>query len=249
MQYQRGSIGLFFRGDPTLKAWYPLNGRAIDESGHGYNGTIYGNVVPTPGKFGLNYYFGGTTSDYISCGSPLIGDSGTFTILAWAKWIPGNDPYPSIYCEGNTSNGTPTIEVYYHDASRFFGFYYRDNNNVYGGIDAPINSATPNIWHFGAVVSESKSLRKSYFDGLLVGTNTTTIGTLTFDNSTIGAFKRVSVGNPMKGNIAEVAIFSRALSTQEIAQYYRWATSPGPKYTLISLPTPANSNFFLFFNN
>ena len=41
MQFQRGSIGLFFRGDPTLKGWFGFyNNSPKDFTGQGFNGTI-----------------------------------------------------------------------------------------------------------------------------------------------------------------------------------------------------------------
>ena len=89
MQFQRGNIGLFFRGDQSINAWWVFNGNYYDLSGKGNHLTLNGNVVLVPihGQYhNLSAYkFGGTTSDYLSINSNSSLKPDKFSILVWVK--------------------------------------------------------------------------------------------------------------------------------------------------------------------
>ncbi|HPG82080.1 MAG TPA: hypothetical protein PKY55_02300, partial [bacterium] len=67
-----------------LVAWYPFNGNANDESGHGRNGTVYGAVLTADrmGRAANAYQFDGV-DDYIDLGDWPFG--GEMTISAWVN--------------------------------------------------------------------------------------------------------------------------------------------------------------------
>ncbi|MFB6305968.1 MAG: LamG-like jellyroll fold domain-containing protein, partial [Flavobacteriales bacterium] len=71
--------------NPCLKAYYPFNGNANDESGWGYDGTVMNGANLTTDRFGNDssaYYFDGV-DDYINIGDPLSGHSGSVSISVW----------------------------------------------------------------------------------------------------------------------------------------------------------------------
>ena len=69
-----------------LVAWYPFTGSAVDSSGNGNNGTVYGATLTTDrfGNTNSAYYFNG--SSYISVpSSQSLNCNSAITISCWAK--------------------------------------------------------------------------------------------------------------------------------------------------------------------
>ncbi|MFH2142602.1 MAG: LamG-like jellyroll fold domain-containing protein [Bacteroidota bacterium] len=78
------NINLFAQ---TPVACYPFNGNANDESGNGYNGTVYGATL-TEDRFGNTdaaYSFDGT-DDYIDLNTSLLVANESTTISAWINF-------------------------------------------------------------------------------------------------------------------------------------------------------------------
>jgi len=76
-----------------LVAHYPFNGNANDESGNGYNGTVF-DAIPSEDRFGNTdcaYYFDGE-NDIIVFGNILnsVFSSNTFSISCWFRDVSGS---------------------------------------------------------------------------------------------------------------------------------------------------------------
>ena len=69
-----------------LVAYYPFDANAIDQTGNGHDGTVYGATLTTDrfGKANSAYRFDGVNS-YIQINDSPRFDLSTFTITAWAK--------------------------------------------------------------------------------------------------------------------------------------------------------------------
>ena len=240
MQYQRGSIGLFFRGDPTLLGWWDFEQGSTDKTGHGYNGIDTAvTYSPLNNKFGQAGLFDGSSSKIILPINPSTQLSGDFTVMAFALSTAANlDDWKPVIGDSGVYAWT-FGGVSGNQAQLFVNFCGAYNNAI--NLPTPLNDRR---WHHIAVVKSGSNLFV-YHNGIYIISLSGATGPAP-TGSRIGENDRA---NPeyWKGAIDEVAIFSRALSPQEIAQYYKWATSPRPKYTLMHLPTP--SSFFLFFNN
>jgi hypothetical protein len=243
MQYQRGSIGLFFRGDPNLLAWWDFEQGSTDKTGNGYTGTDT-NIVYVPGKFGLAPKFNGTSSTITT--TMNSGLNGDVTFMAWVNFASYADATHDRYilCShvASYSNYWIALDLANGPQLNFEKYDGTNNPGVRINYNFPLNT-----WHLIVGVEQNKILYL-YWDGRLLGqASDTTTSISTYSNLYIGSDAGNAASRWMNGMIDESAIFSRALSPQEISQYYRWATSPRPKYTLISLPP--DSRFFLFFNN
>jgi len=66
-----------------LKAYYPFNGNADDESGNGNDGTVFGATLTTDRDATPNSAYSFDGNDYISCGSSLGDFQGNFYIEFW----------------------------------------------------------------------------------------------------------------------------------------------------------------------
>ncbi len=109
-------------------------------------------------------------------------------------------------------------------ASERSGTLFRDGNSVNIGsqqskdhqvaISNSSRKVPADLWHMLVVVREQSSIRL-YLDG---GTTPIDATTLSTSQEKLGGF---SIGEGLQGKIDEVAIFDRALTTQEIATFWR----------------------------
>jgi len=226
MQYQRGNIGLFFRGDPTLKLWSPFDDNVIDFSGNNHNGTINGSVPFIPTIFGKGASFSGNTSNYIDYGNPTDFNFGTgpFTLMVWVKFNSVGINH-IIIDKHNSSTSPYTGYVLYATTNNNFVFEVNDTSNY--ALVTSTTTFVANKWYFVSATRNGAS-GAIYINGLLDKQGTVQSGNTNYSNDLICGKNYTANNSPLNGIIDEVAVFSRALSPQEIAQYYRWATSPRP---------------------
>jgi len=236
MQYQRGSIGLFFRGDPTLVGWWDFEQGSTNKAGIGNNGTDT-SISYVPSKFGLAPYFNGSSS-YITVNNYSainFVQSQPFSVSIWV--------YPTVYPGAqkilvNKQKNTTDEWCYSFliDSNNKINFdVCKQNVNAASVIDP--NVMTLKTWtHYVGVwtgnVGGSNNLLL-YKNGILVATAsyTTTGATQSLANLWLGRSYH-SLSYNYTGLIDEVAIFSRALSPQEISQYYSWAIGANKKIYL-----------------
>ncbi|MBN2024658.1 MAG: PEP-CTERM sorting domain-containing protein [Pirellulales bacterium] len=86
-------------------------------------------------------------------------------------------------------------------------------------------------WHMWVLTLEDGQTAKCYLDGDLKETYTFADNTYGLDTATglvFGADIRVSANRPWKGELDEIAMFSRAISDTEVAALYRAAVVPEP---------------------
>lgn len=153
------------------------------------------------------------TSDYLSVPLTNLGTQrNTFTIELWAKIsgstanllfnAKGQGLYPRI-----TNTGSNIVQV-----------QYRPN-----GVTTSINSntITLNTWYHFVFTYDSSAGGKLYTNGILTGSETTTLGT--HDGGTAGS---MLIGNDTNlnywgnGNIDQVKMYDKVLTAQEIEQNF-----------------------------
>jgi len=250
MQFQRGNIGLFFRGDPTILGWWVLDTQALDYSGQGNHGT-YTYVSPYPDYSRIVPYFNGSSSTTkILDSSSLDSVTNKITVMAWVKRLGDqannalsqcimikNDGATAVgyyLTLGNSTRGLHKVAIYQYGTTPA-GYHVSNSDipdNAWTLIGYTYDGSAVNIYINGKI---DKTVAVT--GNITLGTNIPLwIGGLTGTNSAY-----------YNGLIKDAAVFSRALSPQEISAYYKWATGVAKKnYTFESIELP-QPNFFPFF--
>ena len=245
MQLQRGHVGQFFKGDPTLKLWLPFEeGNPADLSGNGNNGVLQGGISKNQGKIGDGLYFDGT-DDYVStttqCNAPQ-----TFSLLAWFRTSVASGK-KIIGFENNQTGESSTI----YDRHLYVG---TDGKLYFGNWDTAAhiiftpNIVTDNNWHL-AVGTFASNVMKLYLDGKFInslgmGAAVNYSGWWRIGSYRISGWTNASNGY-FGGYIDEPSVFVRELSPKEISDYYLW--SIGTTQRRIFYVPINTSNFFHFF--
>ena len=224
-----------------LVAYYPFNGNANDESGHGNHGTIIGNVELVADKDGnpnSAYRFSGEPLNYISIPDNDILHLNTFTLSAW------------VYSDAEDYGNDYLINKGRDIENGSYRLYVRGVGATveYGGTnDAFIdNIPSTKVWHFIAGTVEG-NIAKFYLDGNLMDERTLS-SPFEYNNSeplTLGMHYYSGVPSfwayPLYGILDEVRIYNRALSDDEIKQLAKDADLYCPIAEAIDLGLPSGT--------
>ena len=240
-----------------LVVWLPFNGNANDMSGNGHDGLVNGATLTTD-RFGNNnsaYSFDGV-NDYINCASSIDFEiPGDRTLSVWinSNFAPATDqaitgymstsgPYAGlagyllVYRGSGMSNIIGALEIDWPNGN--YGWAYT-NMQVFAG----------NWKHL--VHLRQNGVTYIYLNGVLQSGGTTTV-TPSFQNGefVIGQCPQYLY---FDGKIDDVALWNRALSSQEIFDIYSGVTNVGinniPENNFIIYPNPAANEFYVKFQN
>ena len=143
------------------------------------------------------------TSDYIQLNDPFSHTN--HTIAAWVN-VNSFTSWSAVFAAQSSSSDGIRLAVTSDNR-----IYYKVNN-------AAIYPSTPTIsadnW-FHLAANYDGSVLKIYIDGSLIGTSSQTTAVDNETSATIGS-RSDAYGDKMKGNLANVAIWNRALSSDEI---------------------------------
>jgi len=215
-----------------LVAYYPFDGNADDQSGNGYQGTVYGATLTTD-RFGTAssaYSFDGI-DDYIAVNYADAFQLPVFTLSAWVR--PGTDlsagmGHMVVVGRGEdlvTDNAAPTLFVghaasaWAHGVSAFY-------ENSGGGEQFFGTSVYPDVdtWTHLVASRAADGLLSIYSDGALIGQwlSAQTPASNCLQDLLIGATWYVptpataTITNFFPGAIDDVAIYDRALAPAQI---------------------------------
>jgi hypothetical protein len=175
------------------------------------------------GRFGSSFASDGSASGYVVLPQSLIVNTGTtLTLSVWFKTTSSG----AIFGIQDTSTGgaaSTFVPVLYIDTGGLFrGEFWQ------GGVN-PItstNTYTDGKWH-QAVLTGSATTQSLYIDGVFVNSLAGTITHLTMTNNQIGAADTASWPAAaagwtyFNGSIDDVRLYSRALSSTEVAVLYK----------------------------
>src|SRR3990172_3078266 len=185
-----------------LISWWPGEGNANDIVGIN-NGTLMNGATFVTGKVGQAFSFDGI-NDYVSVPGTFGGGSEA-TVEAWIKPNGTTGDFQSI---------VSSTEL------QFMHFQLNTSGNIVAFVDGgvwismPIVLPTPTGFYRHIVFSVKSGDSRLYVDGQLIGTNTLTFRTIVpASNLRIGSGWD---GRYFKGEIDEVSIYNRALSSGEI---------------------------------
>jgi gliding motility-associated-like protein len=210
-----------------LVAWYPFSGNAIDSSGNGHDGTVYGATLTTDRSGNANsaYSFDGI-SNYIripsGTGGPGLDITGSISISAWVR----STDYTYSSAEQIFWRGDPTAAhdnyMLYIDGSQLA--FRRDVGtgttvNEIGFSSSGINSS---FHHFVGTYDSASGYMSIYFDNILISQlnmpGVESYPTATFWNL-VGA---VDNGNWQffYGDIDDIGVWNRALTPCEVSNLF-----------------------------
>ncbi len=201
-----------------LQGLWHLNGNSNDFSGNNYHLTNNGSTTFTSGKFGQAGSFNGSSQSLsiVNASCPNLNIVGSQTWMCWFN--------------SNVNNADKAI-LSKHDGTNYRSIQIGPSAQVIGylsGLTTNSSVSTPNSliqtgkWYFLAwIYDQSASKLKLWVN---MNKYEATASGVSASNS--GDFR---IGNDrtqwyFNGLIDEVAIYNRALSDQEIRNYYSWAT-------------------------
>lgn len=192
-----------------------------DVSGQNNDGTLTNGAFYENGSISFD-----GTNDYVSTGNfSLDFGTGSFTLSAWIK-TPNNTQQGKVINKGQSSSfplGSKGYSLRFYDRALFA---VTDGTTSVSLATATINDIPNDTWkHFVGVVNRSSSLQSIYIDGNINNSASITYGSISNPDAelTIGNLDRGVYGSDaefFEGNISNVKIYNRALSTSEITQNY-----------------------------
>ena len=234
-------------GDTSCIATYTFEGNADDLSNnydgvatsdvaYDYNGTEY-NITYAAGKFDKAAVFNGTNS-YITAGNPNAA-GGARSFSAWIKTT--STSFQSIITNGGASHASG-LNMFVYNNKLFSTSGNGSSAENYG----PTSSANINTgaWvHCVLTMSGTAigSILKTYVNGVLDGTHTTTVLiTDTYNTFRIGG-RTLSGSNTQffNGEIDQVRIFAKELSSGEVNSLYNETTTTAALATINNPSTVA----------
>ncbi|HCV41952.1 MAG TPA: hypothetical protein DGH68_00590 [Bacteroidetes bacterium] len=209
--------------DPTLLLYYPFNGNANDESGHGHHGIISGATL-APDRAGTPnraYTFDGW-NNHIEMPSLIPDTIASFTMSAWVYTTDASRRRIAVYSGAN--RGEAHLEINYSNFSFAVNMY-----NV-GWFQTFSPATLGQFVHLAGVYRRGNSAQL-WVNGILRAEIPVPMGTLNHGRSThtssVGSYApqwldwgRQNGVHSWQGTIDQVRIYSRALNQTEIQSLY-----------------------------
>lgn len=229
-------------------AWWTGDGSGTNLAGSG-NGTLQSGATYAAGKVGQAFNLGGA-SDYISVpSSPALHSDRQLTVMGWFRANALSPEWQTVFWKGNTPDCTTSCE------NREYGMWINQGGYLHFastpadriGVDqltanTPAGRIVAGQWyHFAGVINSDANTMAVFVNG--TNAVTTTYSTAGIRTSTGALHLGVTAGggNQFNGLLDEVAIFNRALSSNEIAAIYAAGTNGMCKDalppTLLTWPT------------
>jgi hypothetical protein len=186
---------------------------AYDSSGNGNDGTLENGVQWVDGKYGKALEFDGV-DDYVDIGNNQFLPTTAITISMWIQ-TSATDEVDLFISDQSYSTYTFRIE----DNEFYFRIIPQTSTTSGQTIITSTSSVSDNYWHH-IVGTWDGSDMKLYIDGSLNVSESMTTSPVSFnsDNAELGRFP--SSAAYYNGKIDEVAIWNRALSSEEISRLY-----------------------------
>jgi hypothetical protein len=213
----------------SLILYYPFDGNANDWSGYNFDGTVSGASLTTDHQGNANhaYYFDGV-NDYIDLpNDPKLHPDFPFTIGAWIKPLySSTNPHFQIMCTEFTTTHTYNGAILQRNSNQNLGAIVGNGGTIGSSSrKGKYSNLTlqDSIWYYVVAVYENISNIKIYINCVEdIGFYSGTASSYYKNSSLQGSIGRWYPGNIAHiysyGFIDEVAIWNRALDTDEILQ-------------------------------
>lgn len=195
---------------------FSSDGLVADSSGRGNDASPQGTVTSTPhGRFGNGAEFDGSGWLTIPDARSLRATS-ALTLSAWVRFSPlAPDAAPGVIAKRRGFGQDSAYTLFLWEGNRaFVDVDYEDDR--FGSSQA----LEPGVWYHLVVVFDGKRPApervKLYINGVLDTVAHESSSTLPATDTAIEVGRLVNGGNTFVGTIDEVAIWTRALSTEEV---------------------------------
>ena len=218
---KRGRIGATQLPTEGLVGYWPFNGNAVDESGNGNDGEVFGGAGLTEDRFNSPnsaYFFDGV-DDYISAGDAVILEMDTsMSMMAWIK---------PDFVHTNKYNGTVLNKEGEYEFARHIEddeIRYAITNSYPGWYWIPTGyEAPPDEWnHIAIVYDEGWTIvyvnGEPYF--IFSGSGTIEDAVEGYDDLRFGNRQGEGADQLFHGIIDDIRIYNRALSAEEVLDIY-----------------------------
>ncbi len=201
--------------DDGLVAYWPLDGNAVDATGHGYDGILWGDISFAPGVQGGAATFDGA-DDRISI-TGAVAYQNELTISGWVQFAgPPQGDHTFLFLKAASCN-LAMQSIGYHYSTQTIQIDVADFDPWYVFVPAPLVDGR---WYHLALSATPGDVRV-YLDGDMIAAQSMT-GALDTDSCfvehAIGGAAASILGGPWSHNglIDEVRVYDRALSGAEV---------------------------------
>jgi len=207
-----------------MVAHYAFDGSPNNSSDSRYNGTEYGGISYSSGKFGQAINFDGNSSEYVQAHpNPLSGTgNGDFTISVWTKTSKTTDNWIYFFGE-NLVGGEEGIRTLINNKGQVvvqITDLTRGSSN-----SSSITSSTTlsnHSWHNIVIVRHNSSLalfiNGKYSSSIL---SSQSLKSNEFSNSITVGVRSTNWNYPFHGQIDDLKIYNRALPSSEVQLLYQ----------------------------
>jgi hypothetical protein len=199
----------------NLAEYYPFNGNALNDLGHGVDGVPF-NVTPTTdrhGTLGAAYLFNGVNS-YIALNQPFSSTGGDFAIGFWEQ-SSVTSSMTAVSASSGGGNGSSFDFVFNSGAALTIEL----NGAPLAALSiGAVGGLTNNAWHF-ILLQRTGATLQLYVDGAIAGS--VEDESIFFGQASVVQFGRGSgassvVANYWNGALDDIQIYETALTPQQI---------------------------------
>ena len=183
-----------------------------DLSGNGFNGTLTNGPTYNSANNGFIVFDG--TNDFVQCTGTIVTSTATF--LVWMYRNGNQAQYDGVLF----SRGTNVTGLGFYSSNQL-GYHWNDNSNTYNWNSGLI---VPDLQWSLCAVSVGATSATAYLcqqTGITSAVNNVSHASTTIDDIKIGQDEFLG-GRWFAGNISVAQIYNRALSRDEIVQYFNY---------------------------
>lgn len=222
-----------------LVLFYPFSGTANDASGMANTGLVFGATLTADrqGKINSAMLFDGT-SHIESRTSPAVSSTSDFTYSFWIRvdsttnWTVGQ-----WYVDAKPEQSVPRVSFGTPVSFSLMQWYvrYDDNSNTYNALTA--GSVSIGSWVQYVITRKYGDVLRMYVNGAQYSTYADPAKSLTPPKLVLGAHGNTTVDTrKLIGAMDDVRIYSRALSSNEVARLYAATAVPLVTHTVTLHP-------------
>ena len=209
-----------------LVASYPFNGNALDESGNGHNGVVFGATLTEDRCNNLNsaYRFDGTNDNILVYNFPMPARELTISLWAKTEVIKKQMVFKQLTEDVNRVAAsihyytTPNTIVYPDSINTYWDY----GNTYEGSIYSCLNKDSLNKWeHYVFQVSNKNKFMKVFLNNELAIYDNIAIPLKdSIFTLAIGGSEYYNIGLFYQGSVDDINIYDRVLTNDEIRQLY-----------------------------